>query len=90
MSDVVQLATARHRETLAALRDLLARAEKGQIAGLMFAIKTSPKRHQIGFTGDYSNDPGEALGCASRMQYKANQLASVRDGSPGFDLEWEP
>lgn len=70
------------RDTILALQDLLARAENGQIRGLAFAIKTGPKRHRIGFTGQYWADPIETLGCVTRMEYKLNQLISARDGEP--------
>lgn len=71
-----------HREIVIALRDLLERAEKGRIKGFAFSIKTGPKRHRIGFTGDYWTDPYEVLGCVTRMEYKVNQLISARDDEP--------
>lgn len=70
------------RDILRALQDLLKRHESGQIRGLMFAIKTGPQRHRIGFTGQYWFDPWTALACATRMEYKLNQLISSRGGEP--------
>jgi len=72
----------RSRDTIAALRDLLNRAERGQIRGLAFAIKVGARRHRLGFTGHYYEDPIETLGCVTRMEYKLNQLISARDGEP--------
>lgn len=70
------------RDTVAALRDLLERAEAGRLRAFAFAIKTGPKRHRYGFTGDYRTDPAEALGCVTRMEYKVNQLMSANDHEP--------
>jgi len=67
------------RETVQALQQLLRRAEAGQITGLAFAIKTGPKRHRIGFTGDYWRDPVQLLGCVTRMEYRVNHIISGRD-----------
>lgn len=60
----------------------MSRAKEGKLRGLAFAVKTGPKRHRIGFAGDYWRDPVEALGCITRMAYKANQLISSRDDDP--------
>lgn len=70
------------RDTVEALRDLLERAERGQLKGFAFAIKTSLRRHRIGFTGHYWDDPVETLGCVTRMEYKLNQLISSRESEP--------
>ena len=70
------------REIIIVLQDLLERAEKGGLRGLLFAAKTGPKRHRIGFAGEYWRDPVEALGCITRMEYKMNQLISMRDDDP--------
>lgn len=73
-------------DAIAALSDLLARARAGQLRGFAFVIKTAPKRHKMGFTGSYWDDPGEALIVATRMQYKLNQMISARDDEPSTDL----
>lgn len=67
------------RETIAALEDLLQRARAGQIYGIAFSIKTGPKQHRIGFTGEYWRDPVQLLGCVTRMEYKVNHIISDRD-----------
>lgn len=74
------------RDTVAALEELLARATRGQIRGLAFAIKTGPLRHRLGLTGDYWKDPGEALKATARMQYKANQLITERESDGNSQL----
>lgn len=72
----------RSRDMIEALEDLLGRARKGQLRGFAFAIKVGSRRHRVGFTGTYWDDPTEALGCVTRMEYKLNQLISSRDGEP--------
>ena len=67
---------------LEALDDLKRRHLNGQLKGLAFSIKIGPRRHRIGFTGAYWDDPHEALGCVTRMEYKLNQLISSRDEEP--------
>lgn len=79
---VTQITEHRSKELVEALEELLARATRGHLHGLMFSIKTRSRRHQIGFAGDYWRDPIEALGIITRMEYKLNQLVSVRDDEP--------
>ena len=62
-----------------AVRDMVGRLGKHQMRGLGFCMKVGPYRHIVGFTGDYLNDPFQALACCTRMEYKANQLLSVLD-----------
>ncbi len=86
MPNVTRIDEHQTREVIAALRDLLDRAESGRLRSFMFSVKTGPKRHRIGFTGDYWNDPVEALGCVTRMEYKLNQVISSRDSEPETGL----
>ena len=79
---VIDMAAFKNRDTVAALTELLQRALQGQLLGLAFIYKTRRKRHGIGLTGDYCDDPSEALAGASRMLYKANQLMSARADEP--------
>lgn len=71
-----------NHDTVEALRDLLRKAEAGQLRGLGFVVKVGLRRHRIGFTGDYLDDPVQVLGCVTRMEYKVNQLISSRDSEP--------
>lgn len=70
------------REVEGALLELLERNRRGGVRAFAFTIKTGPKRHRIGITGDYWTDPGELLAVATRLEYKANQLMSARDDEP--------
>ncbi len=68
-----------NRETVGVLKELLKRAVDGEITALAFAIKTGPRRHRIGFTGEYWRDPVQVLGCVTRMEYRVNHIISNRD-----------
>lgn len=69
-----------------ALRELLQRSENHQLRAFMFAVKTGPRKHRFGLTGEYLVDPFQALACLSRMGYKCNQLISARDDEPQTSL----
>ena len=85
----IDMAEYKSRDTVAALRALLQHALHGRLpGGFAFIYKTGPRTHCIGFTGDYWDDPCQALIGASRMQYKANQLISARADEP--DTETMP
>lgn len=70
------------REVEDALLELLERHRRTGLRAFAFTIKTGPRRHRIGITGDYWTDPAELLAVATRMEYKANQLISSRDDDP--------
>ena len=80
--NVTQIDQHPHNDTVLALREILERAERGQVRGLVFAIKLPGRRHRIGFTGSYFDDPIDALGTVTRIEYKLNQLISARDSEP--------
>lgn len=84
---VTKITESADREILAALHDLATRYERGEIRGLLYAVKLAGQRqHRIGFCGHYWQDVGDALCCVSRMEYKLNQLMSVRDGEVSTDI----
>lgn len=74
------------RDTVTALRQLLDRAEKAQLKGFAFAFTTGTKRHRYGLTGDYRDDPAQALAVVTRMEYKVNQLMSAQEDEPKTDF----
>jgi len=80
--NVTKIENYQNRETIAALRDLLERAERGAVRGMAFTIKVRGNRHMVGFTGDYHANPHEMLGVITRMEYKVNQLISALDDDP--------
>lgn len=84
--NVTRIEDHKSKDIIAALRDLLRRAEQNQLRGFVFAIKTGPKRHRIGLAGEYLDDPAQALGIVTRMEYKCNQLISAQDDEPRTDF----
>jgi len=82
MPNVTRIEEYKSQEIVGVLRELLHRAERHQLRGFMFAIKTGPRRHRMGFSGEYLDDPFQSLACASRMTYKCNQLISALDDEP--------
>lgn len=82
MTVVTDISEYEGREIVAALLELLERAQQGRLRGFAFAVKTGPRKHRLGITGDYWRDPYDALGCVTRMEYKLNQLISQRDDEP--------
>lgn len=79
---VTKISDSNDRDIHSALQDLMMRHEGGQIRGLIFAVKLGPRAHRIGFAGAYWDDPHDALGIVTRMEYKVNQWISARDGDP--------
>lgn len=70
--NVTQITEHHSREVIDTLQYLLHRAEKGQIRALASSIKTGRRKHRIGFSGQYWDDPLETLGCVTRMEYTLN------------------
>lgn len=83
--NVTRISDYQHRDMILALNDLLAQARAGRLRAFMFATKTGTRRHSIGLTGEYWDDPTDALGVVTRMEYKVNQLISARDDDPTTD-----
>ena len=70
---VVKLQTYKNRDVVAALKGLLEMAERGDVAGLAFVIKTGPHAHQAGAAGDYERYPDEALSATFAMKLRLVQ-----------------
>lgn len=63
------------------LRALLVKAERGEISGLLYVAKEGRAGSQrIGLTGDYRDDPIQALAVTERVRHVVNSLI---DGSTG-------
>lgn len=70
----------------AALLDLLDRAKKNQLRAFAYAFKTGTRHHRYGLSGEYRDDPAQALAVVTRMEYKVNQLISAQDDEPRTDF----
>lgn len=75
---VTKLVEYANRETIETLEDLLKQARQGEIKGFLFAVRLGIKRHAMGVSGEYANDPIMAAAVTSRILYKLHTLA---DGS---------
>jgi hypothetical protein len=71
---VVNLGQHSNRETVAVLEDLLMRALRGEITGLVFGIYEN-RQHRYGTTDYYTSHPVVALGAVSRIKSILNDLA---------------
>ena len=76
---VTKLVEYANRETIETLEDLLKQARQGEIKGFLFAVRLGIKRHAMGVSGEYANDPIMAAAVTSRILYKLHTLA---DGLP--------
>ncbi len=68
-----------NKETIDALEGLWRQALTGEVTGVLFAAIVGPKKHVIGMTGKYAEDPMMAAAVTVRMQHKLNEMA---DGLP--------
>ena len=74
MASVVKLAEWRARPTVDALRALLAKAERGEISGLLYVAKEGRRPQRVGLTGEFRDDPIQALAITERVRHMINGL----------------
>ena len=67
---VTKLDEWKNRDTVETLADLLEKARKGEISGLLFSVRLGAKHHAMGAAGEYLSDPMMAVGIAARMQHR--------------------
>ena len=67
---VINLQRFRNKGLVAALKELTALAENGQLRGLAFVAKFGPHDHRAGSSGDYKSHPEEALMATLKMEAK--------------------
>jgi len=75
MTPVTTLAEWKAKPTVDVLRALLEKAERGEISGLLYVTKEGRRRPQrIGLTGDYRDDPIQALAVTERVRHVVNGM----------------
>lgn len=79
---VTQLSSYANKDTIHALRTLLAQALKGEISGLMFCVKQGNSGQAMGLTGIFATDTDRAIVAASRLQHRLNLMADNTEISP--------
>src|SRR5574337_2024942 len=77
---VTNLVEYKVRDTIQALNELLRLAHEGKLHGLVFIAHRGERRHKMGVTGSYWDDPALALGAAVRMSYRLNQHVTEAEG----------
>lgn len=80
--NVVNLAERRSRETIAALRHLLAEAEAGRIRGVAVAASTSDGALRVVVTDSMRLNPSEAMCAATRMCLRVSTIMEEAQGWP--------
>jgi hypothetical protein len=90
MSGVTEILEYKNRNTVEALTDMLHRAHQGRMRGLVFIYKSGPKRHRVGITGEYWEDPAQALGAAVRLSYRLNQAITALEAKLPADAAEPP
>lgn len=74
---LIKMAEYRSRETVAILSNLLAQAERGELAGLAVCAKPLNGKEQVLFTSHYRKDPAKAAYAA--MQFCVQLAQSDAD-----------
>jgi hypothetical protein len=54
---VTRLHTYIQQDTIEVCKAIIAKAERGEVSGMIFAIREGPNDHGIGATGFYRDDP---------------------------------
>jgi len=76
---VTKIADFKSKETVEMLRDLLEKAENGEILGLVFCVRLGIRRHAMGVSGHYKDDPVMAVAVTARMGHRLNVAADALD-----------
>ena len=78
---VTKLVEYANREMIETLEDLLKQARQGEIKGFLFAVRLGIKRHAMGVSGEYAQDPIMAAAVTSRILYKLHTIADGAQSS---------
>jgi hypothetical protein len=65
---LVSLDEYKNRAVVAALKELLKLAERGDCQGVVFVAKMGARDHRAGLAGDYQRCPEEALSATFQME----------------------
>ncbi len=71
---VIRMAEYQQRETVQTLEKLLAQARRGEVDGLMFAVKVGGD-HCLGSTGAYARNMAMAMAVSLRFMHLLNRQA---------------
>ena len=79
MTSVTKMTAWKSKPTVDVLRALLAKAERGEISGLLYVCKEGRRPQTIGLTGDYRDDPVQVLAVNERVRHVVNRMIDARD-----------
>ena len=65
---VVQIDRYKSLEVVAALRELLSAAERGDIKGIAFVVRVEPGDNRAGVAGEYRRHPEKALRATFQLE----------------------
>lgn len=82
MAEVIRLVERRAKDTVQVLEWLLARAKRGEVAGVALCFQDSEGAENAAFTGIYKARPGEAVGAAMQLSWKLTQARDSLTGPP--------
>jgi hypothetical protein len=74
VGNVVNLRQLKAKSTIAVLQQLLEKAERGEVDGLLFAFSGPGHEPRIGVSGYFSDHPTRALAVAERMRHRINMV----------------
>ena len=74
----LRLVENKNEDTIRVLRALLARAERGDLAGIAVCFRTRGAGEDVAFTGIYRERPSDALAAGMRMSHRINMLQEVQ------------
>jgi hypothetical protein len=58
------------------LKEILAKAERGEVTGMVFGLRLGDADHGIGVTGSYRDDPISSVAVAGRIVTMCSREAS--------------
>jgi hypothetical protein len=67
MSKVVHLHGFRNKDTVSVLREMLVKATRGEVSGLVFAAELTTGRQRVEFTGKFRSSPADAVKMAHHL-----------------------
>ena len=64
---IFDFASYKNRDTVDVLTEALNRAKNGEITGMVFAFYMGNRRHGVGVTGHYRDNPEDAVGVSGQI-----------------------
>jgi hypothetical protein len=75
-SNAITIVEYQNKDTIAVCREIIEKAERGEVTGMLFALRLTDFEHGIGATGTYRDDPVSGLTAAGRLLNILSKLAS--------------